>query len=371
MQKTMSVPLNDLQGQYKNIKEEVDEAVLRVLEKQNCVLGEEVAAFEEKVAAYIGTPYALGVSSGTDALIVSLMALGIGAGDEVITTPFTFFATATAILRVGAKLVLVDIEADSFNIDPNKIEKKITDKTKAIVPVHLYGQSADMGPIMALAKKHGLAVIEDAAQSIGATYNKKRVGSFGDAGCFSFFPAKNLGCAGDGGIVTLKDKELYDKINAMRNHGSTKRYYYNMLGGNFRLDTIQAAILLVKFKYIEEWSEKRRTAAKKYRELFAGVHQIKIPKEVFSKSVYNQFVLRLKDRDGLMEYLREHGVFSAVYYPVPIHKQKALQDIEEMNEAFPVSEEAAEEVLAIPIFPEIREEQQEYLVEQVKNFYNR
>jgi len=366
----MNIPLNRLKLQYKNIKEKIDKAVLSVLEKQNCVLGEEVALFEKEMASYIGTPYALGVSSGTDALITSFMALGVGHGDEVITTTFTFFATATAILRVGAKPVLIDIEEDSFNIDTQQIEKHITSKTKAIVPVHLYGQACDMKPIMDISKKYNIPIVEDAAQAIGATYEGKRLGSFGDTGCFSFFPAKNLGCAGDGGIVTLKDETLYKKIKAMRNHGSVNRYYYDMVGGNFRLDTIQAAILLVKIKYLEEWSEKRVRAAEIYRQLFKekNIPRVKIPKDVYPKSVYNQFVLRVENRDALAEYLIEQGISTAVYYPVPVHMQKAFVNTQH---EFPLSEKAAEEVLAIPIFPEIEKREQEYLVEHIARFYKR
>ncbi len=367
------VPLNALQDQYRKLKTEIDEAVLSVLEKQNCILGEEVETFEKELASYVGVPYAAGVSSGTDALIVSLIALGIGRGDEVITTPFTFFATATAILRVGAKVILADIEPNSFNIDPKRIEEKITSKTKCIIPVHIFGQAADMDAIMDIAEKHNLRVIEDAAQAIGASYKGRRVGSFGDTGCFSFFPAKNLGCAGDGGIVTMKDESLYKKIGAMRNHGSTVRYYYNMLGGNFRLDTIQAAILSVKLKHLDDWTQKRRTAAKTYSELISKKEVLKkhvtLPEEVYQYSVYNQFTIRVKQRDELLDFLAKNGVSSAIYYPVPIHLQKALSDMHYQVGEFELSEQASEEVLSIPIFPEITKEQQEYVVKQLEDFY--
>ncbi|HEY1576212.1 MAG TPA: DegT/DnrJ/EryC1/StrS family aminotransferase, partial [Terracidiphilus sp.] len=318
----MKVPLLDLKAQYASIRDEIQAAVAEVLESQVCIGGPKVAELEQKVAALSECKHAVGVSSGTDALLCSLMALGIGPGDEVITTPFTFFATAGCIARVGALPVFVDIDRRTFNIDPARIEDAITPRTKAIIPVHLFGQMCDMDPIMEIARKHNLYVIEDAAQAISATYKGRKAGSIGTVGCFSFFPSKNLGGAGDGGMVVTNDSELYERLVMMRSHGSKPKYYHKLVGGNFRLDPLQAAILLVKLPHLNEWSELRRAHAAYYDRALAhcSLDTPYIAPECVS--IFNQYVVRFRERDALKAALRQADIGSEIYYPLSLHQQE-------------------------------------------------
>lgn len=352
----MKIPLLDLQAQYLSIKDEIDQAVLEVLIGSHFILGSKVKELEEKIAAYCGASYAVGVASGTDALILSMEALDIGEGDEVITTPFTFFATTESISRVGARPVFVDIDPKTFNLDVNLIEEKITEKTKAIIPVHLFGQPADMDAIMKLAQKYNLKVIEDACQAIGAEYKGKKIGSFGDTACFSFFPSKNLGGAGDGGMVVANDAQVFEKIRLLRQHGSSKKYYHTILGHNSRLDEIQAAMLLVKLKYLDLWNEKRRKNAYLYNELLKDTDVI-MPYEIEDiKHVYHLYVIRAKNRDSLAEKLKQNGIASGVYYPLPLHLQEVYRDLGYRPGDLPEGEKASLETLAFPLYPEMSEE---------------
>lgn len=361
----MRVPLLDLKAQYAGIKGEVLAAVGEVLESQICIMGPRVAELEEQVAQLSGSRYAVGMSSGTDALLASLMALGIGPGDEVITSPFTFFATAGSIARVGARSVFVDIEPRTFNIDPRRIEQAITPRTKAIIPVHLFGQMCDMDPIMEVARKHGLFVIEDAAQAISASYKGRKAGSIGTVGCFSFFPSKNLGGAGDGGMVVTNDPEVYERLLLMRSHGSNPKYYHKVIGGNFRLDPIQAAVLLVKLPHLNAWSEARRRNAEAYNRIFAG-SRIKTPwVHPDMVSIYNQYVIRAPQRDALVQHLKDATIGVEIYYPVPLHLQECFSDLGYREGDLPESENAAKEVLALPIYAELSSEQIEYVGETI------
>jgi len=364
------VPLLDLQAQYATIREETLAAVVDVLESQVCIGGPKVAALEEQVALISDCKHAVGVSSGTDALLCSLMALGVGAGDEVITSPFTFFATAGSIVRAGATPVFVDIDPVTYNIDPQLIEPAITSRTKVILPVHLFGQVCDMDPILEIATSHGLAVIEDTAQSISSTYKGRKAGSMGDLGCFSFFPSKNLGAAGDGGMIVTNSDSLYNQMMLLRNHGAQPKYYHKYIGGNFRLDAIQAAILLTKLPYLAEWSRKRRLNAGYYDARFAGA-VIGIPHIHFCcESIYNQYVIRVERRDELMAYLKQHGVGAEIYYPVPLHLQECFSDLGYREGSLPHSERAAEQVLALPIYPEITREMLAFVADTVLAFYS-
>ncbi len=366
----MQVPLLDLKAQYSAIKDEVDEAVDDVLASQLGINGPQVKELEAKIAEYSHCKSAIGVSSGTDALLASLMSLGIGPGHEVITSPYTFFATAGSIWRAGATPVFVDIEADTLNIDPAKIEQAVTENTKAIMPVHLFGQVAEMDPIMEIARKHDLAVIEDAAQAIGAEYKGKKAGSMGTVGCFSFFPSKNLGGLGDGGMIVTQDEELADKLAQCRNHGSKPKYYHKWVGGNFRLDTIQAAILLVKLKYLDEWSQRRRENAAKYGELFANVEQVTTPIiRDYNTTIYNQYVIRVPRRDELLAHLKENDIGCAIYYPLSLHQQECFASLGYNKGDFPVSEQAAGETLALPVYTELTDEQIQYVAGSVKEFF--
>ena len=366
----MKVPLLDLKAQYATIKDEILPAMTAVMESQYFINGPEVKELEKQVAAYSDCSAAIGVSSGTDALLCSLMTLGIGAGDEVITTPYTFFATAGSIWRTGAKPVFVDIEPDTFNIDPAKIEAAITPKTKAIIPVHLFGQMAEMDPIMEIASKHNLFVIEDAAQSIGSVYKGRKAGSIGTAGCFSFFPSKNLGGMGDGGMVVTQDAVLGEKITQCRNHGSKPKYYHKWVGGNFRLDTLQAAGLIVKLRHLNYWSVGRRENAAKYNELFAGCKAVKTPViRDYNQTVYNQYVIRVPRRNDLKAFLKEQEIGSEVYYPLSLHEQECFASLGYKRGDFPVSEAAADETLAIPIFSELTDEQIQYVAGKVMEFF--
>jgi dTDP-4-amino-4,6-dideoxygalactose transaminase len=364
----MQVPLLNLKTQYASIKYEILTAVSEVLETQICIGGPKVAELEEKIAAASNCRYAVGVSSGTDAILNSLMSLGIGDGDEVITTPFTFFATVGCIARVGAKPVFIDIDPKTYNINPNLVKQAVTGATKAIVPVHLFGQMADMDPIMEIAGKNNLAVIEDAAQSITSTYKGKKAGSFGDMGCFSFFPSKNLGGAGDGGMIVTNNEQLYSRLKAMRNHGSNPKYYHQFVGGNFRLDAIQAAVLLVKLSHLDDWSEARRRNAAFYDEMFADTI-IETPYiNPDCVSIYNQYMIRIPNRDEVMALLRKENIGCEIYYPCPQHLQECFRNLGYKQGDFPETEKASKEVLAIPIYPELTSDMQNYVADKIMSF---
>ncbi|MDY0079280.1 MAG: DegT/DnrJ/EryC1/StrS family aminotransferase [Ignavibacteriales bacterium] len=374
----MKVPLLDLKAQYRTMKPAIDEALIRVAESQYFILGPDVEQMEKNMCEYIGCRHAIGVSSGTDALLIALMAIDIKPGDEVICPTYSFFATAGVISRLNGIPVFVDSDPVTFNINPAKIEEKITSRTKAIIPVHLYGQSADMEPIVAIAKKHNLKVVEDGAQAIGVHYKDgRKVGNHGDIGCFSFFPSKNLGCFGDGGLVTTNDDELGAKLRILRVHGGKPKYYHKIIGGNFRLDAIQAAVLNVKLPYLDGWSEKRRQNANLYTKLFKeeGLEgKVELPKAIYdgmglkNYHIYNQYVIRVEKRDELIKFLKEKEIGSEIYYPVPFHRQECFADLKCKDEDYPVANYAAEHSLALPIFPELTEEQINYVVKSVKAF---
>jgi dTDP-4-amino-4,6-dideoxygalactose transaminase len=380
----LKVALLDLKKQYRMIREEVTVAVNEVLESQTFILGPKVEELEKKVAGYSQCGYAVGVSSGTDALLISLMTSGVGFGDLVVTTPYSFFATAGAIARVGARPVFVDIEEDTYNIDPVKLDATVTSmknegesRLKAVIPVHLYGQCADMRPILDIAEANNLTVIEDAAQAIGAEYkfpdgSRKRAGSMGQYGCFSFFPSKNLGAFGDGGMVTTNEKEIYEKLKIMRVHGAKPKYHHHIVGGNFRLDALQAAVLSVKLNYLDEWTTKRIRNASLYKQLFRekGVDEISLPKEKQERHIYNQFVIRVRDRrDELKKHLNDCGIGCEIYYPVPLHMQGCFDYLGYGSADFPVSLQAANESLALPIYPELTAQEIHYVVDMIKKFY--
>jgi len=364
----MKVPLLDLKAQYFPIKGEIDRAVLEVIESQYFICGPRVEAFEKAVAAALNAPFALGVSSGTDALLLALMALGIQPGDEVITTPYTFFATAGSIARLGAVPVFVDIDAATFNLNPAGIESKITKKTKAVMPVHLFGQAADMDPLLAVAQNHGLKIIEDGAQAIGAVYKGKKACLLGDIGTLSFFPSKNLGGLGDGGMCLTRDPALYQRMKLLRTHGQQPKYHHKRVGGNFRLDEIQAAPLAVKLKYLDGWSEKRRQNASFYNTHFQG-SPVTVP-AIFpgNVSIYNQYCIRVNNRDGLLKHLKDKGVGTEVYYPVPLHLQECFAYLGYKAGDMPESEKAAATSLALPIYPELTPEMLKYTADSVLEF---
>ncbi|MCF6148903.1 MAG: DegT/DnrJ/EryC1/StrS family aminotransferase [Candidatus Kuenenia sp.] len=365
----MKIPSLDLKRQYKNIQNEINSVVLDVLASQSFILGSRVESFEKSIVKYCGAKYAIGVASGTDALLLALMACGIKNGDEVITTPFTFFATAGSIARVGATPVFVDIDPVTYNIDVNKIASAVNSKTKAILPVHLFGQCAEMDTILEIARTGGLRVIEDAAQAIGAFYKGKQAGTIGDIGCFSFYPSKNLGAYGDGGLVTANDDGLAALVKSLRVHGSNTKYYHEYVGINSRLDSLQAAILSAKLKYLNEWSEKRRTVAAYYDEQLRET-PVRIPEIMDCNThIYHQYMIATPKRDLLKEHLSQQGIETVIYYPVPLHLQKCFEYLGYKPGDLPVSEKAANEVLALPIFPEITKEEQDYVVEQIKNFF--
>lgn len=377
------IPLLDLKAQWQEIKDEVMQAIAEVMESQPFILGPKVKQFEEQIAEYCGCRYAVGVSSGTDALLVSLMAEGIGPGDEVITTPYTFFATVGSVLRVGARPVFVDIDAETYNIDPAGIEEKITPRTRAILPVHLFGQCADMDPVLEIADRHGLVVIEDAAQAIGAEYKGRRAGSMGHYGCFSFFPSKNLGGGGDGGTVTTNDSHRAERLRMLRSHGATRKYHHEVLGGNFRLDEIQAAVLLVKLKYLDAWTEARRKNAQRYllklsqlniqdlgfSDTCSKLAPLSLPHErAACRHVYNQFVIRLSNRDQLRADLARLGIGSEIYYPKPITQQKCLPLSAAERSGFPNSDRAAQETLALPVHPNLAASQIDAVISVISDF---
>lgn len=349
------------------MKIEIDKAVAGALEQTQFILGPNVSALEAEIAAYHGLPYAIGCANGTDALLLALRACGIGAGDEVITTPFTFIATAEAVALVGARPVFADISPDTFNIDPEKIATKITSKTKAIIPVHLFGHPADMAPIMEIARKHRLKVIEDCAQAFGAQYHGQSIGTFGDAGCFSFFPSKNLGCYGDGGIVITPHEEIASSIKMLRNHGSAVRYYHSEVGYNSRLDEIQAAILRVKLPEIDKANEDRRRNAAAYCSAIDSKNILLPAERPGCKHVYHQFTLRAQNRQTLADALQKAGIASAVYYPVPLHQQDVFLKMYDLKESLPVTEAGASEVLSLPMFPELTPEEIQLIAGVINN----
>jgi dTDP-4-amino-4,6-dideoxygalactose transaminase len=360
------VPMIDLKKQFAGIKDEVLGVVTEILESAHYILGPKVAEFEKRVAAYHGVSEAIGVASGTDALHLAVKALGIGEGDEVITTPFTFFATAEAVIYTGAKPVFVDIDPETMNIDPAQIEAKITKKTKAIIPVHIFGHPADMDAVMAIARRHNLRVIEDCAQSFGADIRGRKTGSFGDAGCFSFYPSKNLGAFGDGGLVTLSDPGLGEKIRVLRNHGSKGAYRHESIGFNSRLDELQAGILLVKFSRIDVYNGKRRENASFYNKYISDSVLKPVEKQGMTH-VYHQYTIRSPKRDDIKKRLNDAGVSSVVYYPIPLHLQEAMGFLGHRKGDFPVSEEAAASVLSLPMYPELEEKTIREIAEIINN----
>ena len=367
------VPLLDLTAQFGPLRASVLEAIARVCDAQRFILGPEVDALERELETFLGIPHAVGVSSGTDALLAALMALDVGAGDEVITTPFSFFATAGSIARVGARPVFVDIDRATFNIDASAVASAITSKTKAILPVHLFGQSADMAPLLELSERAGVPVVEDAAQAIGASYRGRPVGGIGAIGCFSFFPTKNLGAFGDAGLVTTPDGTLARKLRALRQHGGETKYHHDLVGANFRLDALQAAILRVKLPHLAGWTAARRRNAERYEALFKAadlVGTVTLPATSSeSTHIYNQFVVRVPERDHLRAYLQSSGIGTEVYYPVALHLQPCFRGLGYRRGSFPVAETAANEALALPIYGELSEAQQTWVVEAIRNFF--
>jgi dTDP-4-amino-4,6-dideoxygalactose transaminase len=369
----VNVPLLDLKAQYQSIKTEIDPVVAEIMESQYFILGPKVKECEEAVAAYSNCSHAIGVSSGTDALLIALMAEGIGAGDEVITTPYTFFATVGSIVRTGATPVFVDIDPVSFNIDPLAIEEKVTDMTKAIIPVHLYGQMADMDPIIEIARKNGIAVIEDGAQAIGAERNGQRAGSVGDYGCFSFFPSKNLGAFGDGGMVVTNDPERAERLEILRAHGSRPKYYHTVIGGNFRLDALQAAVVTVKLSHLDSWTAGRQSNAQRYDRLLGETGLVEkglvsLPTVIANRHIFNQYVIRVDRRDELRDYLKENSIGCEIYYPVPLHIQECFSYLGLSKGDMPESEKAADTTLALPVYPELSDEQAKYVVDTIASF---
>ena len=376
----MHVPHLDLKLQYAPLKAQILAEIEAVADSQALVLGPKTEQFEKAVAAYCGVPHAIGVSSGTDAELVLLMALGIGPGDVVITTPYTFFATASCVARLGARVVFVDIEPATFNISVSALEAALVEHSsaRAIIPIHLFGQCADMEPILALGRRFGVPVLEDAAQALGAAHPLGAAGAMGEAGWFSFYPTKNLGAFGDAGMVTCRDDALAAKIRMLRNHGMEPRYYHPLIGGNFRIDAIQSAVLNVKLPHLDAWSAARRERAAFYREAFTSSglsEKITLPAEIHAASglanchIYNQFVVRAERRDALRQHLQERGVSTEIYYPLPLHLQECFRDLGYRERDFPEAERAARETLALPIFPELTQFQQAYVVEQIAAFY--
>lgn len=368
----MTVPLLDLKAQYAPLRTSLLDAMTRVCDSQRFIGGPEVEGLERELCQSLGYPHAIGMSSGTDAVLAALMALDVGAGDEVITPTYSFFATAGCVVRVGAKPVLVDIEPDTFNIDVGAAIAAITPRTKAIIPVHLFGQCADMAPIVATARARGITVIEDAAQAIGCEYRGRPAGTWGEIGCFSFFPSKNLGAFGDAGFVSTTDGALARKLKLIRTHGMDPKYYHHLVGANFRIDALQAAILRVKLPHLAAWSERRRANAARYRALFAAaaVSEVTLPVEAPERThIYNQFVIRVPERDRLRAHLDAAGIGTEVYYPVPFHLQRCFADLGYNAGAFPVAEAAASSSLALPIYPELTHEQQTAVVDAIRTFY--
>lgn len=370
----MNVPLLDLRAQFQTIRGEVMAAVERVFESQHFILGPEVEVFERDAAEYCRIKHAIGCGSGSDALLLALTALDVGPGDEVVTASFSFFATAGSIARLGARPVFVDISPDDFNLDPNLIERAITPRAKAILPVHLFGQCAEMDAIREVADRHNLPVIEDAAQAIGAGYCKRRAGAMGAVGCFSFFPSKNLGGAGEGGLMTTDDDDLAEKLRLLRVHGMRPKYYHKVVGVNSRLDALQAAVLGVKLKYLDRWSDARRRNAEHYDKLFAeaGVEEVTTPVvRPNRRHIFNQYTIRCSRRDELMDFLKRRGVGSEIYYPAPLHLQECFAHLGYKPGDLPATERASRECLSLPIYPELTEEMRQYVVEKIAEFYRR
>lgn len=363
----MGVPLLDLKAQHATIADEVRAAIDRVVASQEFILGPEVAACEAEIAAYCGARHGIGVSSGTDALLAALMALSIGPGDEVITSPFTFFATAGAIARLGATPVFVDIDPATFTIDPTAIGAAITPRSRAIIPIHLYGQCAHMDPILDLAARHGLAVVEDAAQAIGASYQGRPAGSLGTMACLSFFPSKNLGAFGDGGMVVTSDDDLADRLRVLRAHGSKPKYFHATVGGNFRLDALQAAVVRVKLPHLAAWTEARRRNAGLYDRLLADCPDLVTPRPRFERHVFNQYVIRVAGRDRVRAELQDRGIGTEVYYPLPLHRQECFASLGYAPGSLPHAEQAARNVLALPIYPELSGDQITEVVTALKD----
>jgi dTDP-4-amino-4,6-dideoxygalactose transaminase len=369
----MPIPLLDLKLQYATIREEALRVTEEIYAAQAFILGKRVDDFERDFAAYCKTPYAIGVSSGTDALLEALMVLGVGPGDDVIVPAYSFFATAGVVARLGARPVFVDIDLTDYNLDPKDVEAKITTRTKAIMPVHLYGQCAPMDELLSIAKRHGVAIVEDAAQAVGADYNGRRAGSMGEIGCFSFFPSKNLGAFGDAGAITTNDPELAEKLFDYRVHGMRPKYYHHYVGGNFRIDALQAAMLHIKLPHLESWHEGRRRNAELYRSMFAETNageRVILPVEIEGRRhIYNQYIVRFPEgrtvRDGVMNHLREAGIGCEVYYPLTLPQQECFADVPSARERYPNSEAASEQTLAIPVFPELKEEQIAEVVREV------
>lgn len=362
----MNVPLLDVKAQIESCREDISRVIDKVFDECRFIMGEEVAELERRIAEYTGAKFAVACASGTDALLLSLRAIGIEAGDEVITTPFTFFATAGVISNVGAKPVFADIDEQTFNIDPDKINPN--SKTKAVIAVHLYGQCADMERVSQ--KAQGVKIIEDAAQSIGAKHKNKMSGIMGALGCFSFFPSKNLGGVGDGGMITTNDHELFEKTKILRLHGEKKKYFHSIVGTNSRLDTIQAAVLLVKLLRLDLWAEQRREHGSYYNEAFSGIKQIKVPYiDPNCYHVFNQYTIRVKNRDALQSYLMKKGIGSAIYYPLPLHLQECFSSLGYKKGDFPVAERVSAEVLSLPVYPELPKEKQDYVIKNIKEFY--
>ena len=369
-----AVPLLDLQGQYAPLRDELLAAITRVCDSQRFIMGPEIAALEEELASLLGVRHAVAVSSGTDALLLALMALGIEAGDEVVTTTYSFFATAGAIVRLGARPVLVDIDPVTFNIDPGAISGAITPRTKAILPVHLFGLCADMAPIVAVAARSGVPIVEDAAQAIGATYEGRAAGSIGALGCFSFFPSKNLGAFGDAGLVTTEDDALAARARLLRVHGMEPKYYHHVVGANFRMDAIQAAVLRVKAPHLAAWTEARRLNAARYMRLFRErglAEEVGLPAEPGGqRHIFNQFVIRVPERDRVKAHLDAQRVGNEVYYPVPFHQQPCFASLRYRTGDFPRAEQAAAQSLAIPIYSELTLAQQERVVDVIAEFFH-
>jgi dTDP-4-amino-4,6-dideoxygalactose transaminase len=368
----MQVPMNDLKIQYKDIKAEIDAALSEVIESCSFILGPQVQAFEDAYAAYCGTDYCIGVSNGTDALKLALIAADIGPGDEVITTPHTFGATVEAILQVGARAVLTDIEPDYFTLDVGQIENKLTSQTKAIIPVHIYGQMADMDPLVELARAKGLNIIEDAAQAHGALYKGRRAGSIGDIGCFSFYPGKNLGAYGDAGGLVTNDEGLADRLRKLRHHGQdpTKKFFYQELGYNHRMDGFQGAILKVKLPFLDDWNQRRRKVAARYDEGLGGLEPVTVPAVApYGKHVYHLYVIRVPDREELAADLKEHGIQTAVQYPHPLHLTEAFAGMGHREGDLPICEQACKEIISLPMFPDLTDAQIEHVIDRVHQHY--
>ena len=368
----MKVPLLDLTAQYASIRDEIDAAMAAVVTSQRFILGAAVDACEEAVAAYTGSRYGVGVSSGTDALLVTLMAEDIGPGDEVITTPYSFFATAGVIARTGATPVFVDVDPVTLNIDPDLIAARVSERTRAIIPVHIFGQMAEMEPVMEIAARHDIVVIEDAAQAIGAEHRGRRAGTIGHYGCFSFFPTKNLGAYGDGGMVVTNDRARAERLRALRVHGEAVRYHHRVVGGNFRLDALQAAVVLAKLPHLDGWTEARRANASLYGILLGKIERehptrLRLPRAVADRHVFNQYVVRVANRDVVKEQLEDAGVGTAVYYPLPLHRQECFSSLGYRTGELPRSEEAAESALALPIYPELTDAEIRYVARSLES----